>query len=50
MEKPTSRGPSPGRKAIHSLGASLNRKPKPPPPLPSKKKISNTDRTINRGT
>jgi hypothetical protein len=32
MEKPTSRGPSPGRKAVHALGARLNRKPKRPPP------------------
>jgi hypothetical protein len=48
MEKPTSRGPSPGRKAIHALGATLNRKPKRPPPLPLKKKISDTDRTVNR--
>lgn len=48
MEKPTSRGPSPGRKAAHSLGAKLNRKPKRPPPLPWKKKTSNADRVINR--
>jgi len=46
MEKPTARGPSPGRKAVHVLGARLNRKPKRPPPLPLKKKISNADRTI----
>jgi len=38
MEKPASRGPSPGRKAVHALGARLNRKPKRPPPLPSKNK------------
>ena len=48
MEKPTSRGPSPGRKAVHALGARLNRKPKRPPPLPSKKKVSDSDRTPNR--
>jgi hypothetical protein len=48
MEKPTSRGPSPGRKAVHALGARLNRKPKRPPPLPSKKKVSDADRTVNR--
>jgi hypothetical protein len=48
MEKPTVRGPSPGRKAVHALGARLNRKPKQPPPLPSKKKILNADRTLGR--
>jgi hypothetical protein len=48
MEKPTSRGPSPGRKAVHALGAKLNRKPKRPPPLPLKKKISDADRADNR--
>jgi len=48
MEKPSARGPSPGRKAVHALGARLNRKPKQPPPLPSKKKISNADRAVNR--
>jgi hypothetical protein len=48
MEKPTSRGPSPGRKAAHALGARLNRKPKRPPPLPLKKKTSDADRTVNR--
>jgi len=47
MEKPTSRGPSPGRKAVHALGARLNRKPKRPPPLPSKKKVSTAgDRAV----
>jgi hypothetical protein len=48
MEKPTSRGPSPGRKAVHALGAKLNRKSKRPPPLALKKKISDADRTVNR--
>jgi len=48
MEKPTARGPSPGRKAVHTLGARLNRKPKQPPPLPFKKKISDADRTVIR--
>ena len=48
MEKPTSRGPSPGRKAVHALGARLNRKSKRPPPLPLEKKISDADRTVNR--
>jgi len=48
MEKPTSRGPSPGRKAVHALGARLNRKSKRPPPLPLKKKISDADRTVSR--
>ncbi len=48
MEKPIARGPSPGRKAVHALGARLNRKPKRPPALPLKKKISNADRTVNR--
>jgi hypothetical protein len=47
MQKPSARGPSPGRKAVHALGARLNRKPKQPPPLPSKKKISNADRAVN---
>jgi len=46
MEKPTSRGPSPGRKAVHALGARLNRKSKRPPPLPLKKTVSNADRTL----
>jgi hypothetical protein len=48
MEKPSAHGPSPGRKAVHALGAKLNRKPKRPPPLPSKKKSSNADRTLGR--
>jgi len=48
MEKPSARGPSPGRKAVHALGARLNRKPKRPPPLPSKKKVSAADHTIVR--
>jgi len=48
MEKPTSRGPSPGRKAVHALGARLNRKPKQPPQLPLKKKLSGADRPANR--
>ena len=48
MEKPTARGPSPGRKAVHVLRARLNRKSKRPPPLPLKKKISDADRTVNR--
>jgi hypothetical protein len=48
MEKPTTRGPSPGRKAVHALGARLNRKSKRPPPLPLKKKISNADRAVSR--
>jgi len=48
MEKPTARGPSPGRKAVHALGARLNRKPKRPPSLPLKKKISDWDRAANR--
>jgi hypothetical protein len=48
MEKPSARGPSPGRKAVHVLGAKLNRKPKRPPPLPSKKKVSAADHTIGR--
>jgi len=48
MEKPNARGPSPGRKAVNALGARLNRKSKRPPPLPSKKKVSDTDRTANR--
>ena len=47
MEKPTSRGPSPGRKAVYALGARLNRKTKRPPPLPSKK-MSGVNRTVNR--
>jgi len=48
MEKPSARGPSPGRKASHALGARLNRKPKRPPLLPLKKKASDTERTVNR--
>jgi len=44
MEKPSTRGPSPGRKAIHVLGAKLNRKPKQPPDMPLKKNISKADR------
>jgi hypothetical protein len=48
MEKPTSRGPSPGRKAVHALGPWLNRKPKRPPPLPLKKKVEEPDRRVNR--
>jgi hypothetical protein len=48
MEKPNARGPSPGRKAVHVLGPRLNRKPKRPPPLPSKKKVSYAGRTVNR--
>jgi hypothetical protein len=48
MEKPTTRGPSPGRKAVHVLRERLNRKPKRPPPLPLRKKISNSDRAVNR--
>src|SRR4026207_1346868 len=48
MEKPSARGPPPGRKAVPALGARLNRNPKQPPPLPSKKKISNADRAVNR--
>jgi len=48
MEKPSARGPSPGRKAVHALGAKLNRKPKPPPPLPPKKKLSDAQRMVNR--
>jgi hypothetical protein len=47
MEKPTTRGPSPGRKAVHALGTRLNRKPTRPPPLPLKKKISDAGRTGN---
>jgi hypothetical protein len=35
MEKPNARGPSPSRKAHLALRAKLNRKSKPPPPLPS---------------
>jgi len=34
MEKPDARGPSPSRKAHHVLREKLNRKSKPPPPLP----------------
>ena len=48
MEKPSARGPSPGRKAAHALGARLNRKPKLPPPLPLKKKAFDAERTVNR--
>ncbi len=48
MEKPNARGPSPGRKAAHALGARLNRKPKRPPPLPSRKKVSDADRPASR--
>jgi hypothetical protein len=48
MEKPTTRGPSPGRKAVHALGARLNRKSKRPPPLLLKKKASSADRTTQR--
>jgi len=33
MEKPNARGPSPSSKAHLALGARLNRKAKPPPPL-----------------
>ena len=47
MEKPTSHGPSAGRKAVHALGARMNRKPKRPPPLPLKKKVSDADRRVN---
>jgi hypothetical protein len=36
MEKPTSHGPSPDRKAQHALREKLNRKSKPPPPFPAK--------------
>jgi len=36
MEKPTARGPSPNRKAELALFSKLNRKDKPPPPLPRK--------------
>jgi hypothetical protein len=34
MEKPTAQGPTPARKAHIALGEKLNRKSKPPPPLP----------------
>jgi hypothetical protein len=43
MEKPNARGPTPSRKAVHALGARLNRKPKQPPPLPVKKNVSKPD-------
>jgi len=36
----------PARKAVHALGARLNRKPKRPRPLPVKKKSSDADRTV----
>ena len=48
MEKPTERGPSPGRKALHVRGPRLNRKPTRPPPLPVKKKATEPDRTGTR--
>jgi hypothetical protein len=48
MEKTNARGPSPGRKAAHALEARLNRKPKQPPPLPSKKKLRTRIATANR--
>jgi hypothetical protein len=48
MEKPRSRGPSPGRKARRGLGSALNRKIKRQPPLPIKKKATDADRAINR--
>ncbi len=48
MEKPSSSGPSPGRKARHVLGSRLNRKTKRPPPLPLKKKAPVPDRTTSR--
>ena len=35
MEKPTARGPTPGRKAHLALGQKLNRKEKPPPRMPA---------------
>jgi hypothetical protein len=36
MEKPTAGGPSSHRKAERALRSKLNRKDKPPPPLPEK--------------
>jgi hypothetical protein len=36
MKKPNIRGPSPSRKAHLALRENLNRKFKPPPPLPAK--------------
>jgi hypothetical protein len=40
MEKPNARGPSPNRKAERALRSKLNRKDKPPPPLPEKKEFA----------
>jgi len=37
MEKPIARGPTAGRKAHLALREKLNRKSKPPPPLPATK-------------
>jgi hypothetical protein len=48
MEKPSVRGPSPGRKAVRALGPRLNCKPKPPPPLPVKKNVPDPGRMVNR--
>jgi hypothetical protein len=36
MQKPNVRGPTPSRKAHLALREKLNRKSKPPPPLPAK--------------
>ena len=48
MEKPSVRGPSPGRKAVRALGPRLNRKPKRPPSLPVKKNVPDPGRMVNR--
>jgi hypothetical protein len=48
MEKPSARGPSPGRKAHHALAQVLNRKPKRPPRLPAKKIAGAADRAPGR--
>jgi len=48
MEKPSARGPSPGRKAHRALGRVLNRKPKRPPRLPAKKTLTATGPAASR--
>jgi hypothetical protein len=48
MEKPNARGPSPSRKAHLALKERLNRKPKRPPRVPTKKSSFGTRRMIGQ--
>ena len=41
MEKPNSRGPTPGEKAQKALGKKLNRPAKPTPTMPGRKAEKN---------